>query len=189
MRELFDEQLPVNSFVVSTFNSSEPLKLFNCPACGAGARREEARYCATCGREFSETNDYLPADSLRASYHEQSRERHESFLMRATNNHPEARAHQSLMATRVARSERNLNGAAQLSLAFATYAVVPYLGILFCPGAIIVGFVGLARVHRSPQINGRRASLAGIVIGLLVLCVQLFLWWILYEVPKWARGF
>jgi hypothetical protein len=84
-------------------------------------------------------------------------------------------------------------GAASLAFAFVTYALVPYLGILFCPGALLFGGVGLVRAWRAPQAGGgaaaeARASALSILLGLLVFCVQLLLWWILYKVPEWARG-
>jgi hypothetical protein len=81
------------------------------------------------------------------------------------------------------------SGAASTAFAFVTYALVPYLGILFCPGALLFGGVGLLRAWRTPQ-EGRaavRASALSIALGLLVLCAQLLLWWILYKVPEWAR--
>ena len=83
----------------------------------------------------------------------------------------------------------NRNGASTTALAFATYAVVPYLGILFCPGAILMGCCGLLNSYRAPQRGGRRASYASILLGLLILCVQLLLWWILYRAPEWAKDF
>ena len=68
--------------------------------------------------------------------------------------------------------------------AFATYSLVPYLGILFCPGAVVVGTVG---VFRSPQMSAaRKVCYVSIVAGVVVLLVQLLLWWILYQVPAWA---
>ncbi len=33
--------------------------------------------------------------------------------------------------------------------AFATYSLVPYLGIVFCPGAVLLGTVGVVRSYRS----------------------------------------
>jgi hypothetical protein len=81
------------------------------------------------------------------------------------------------------------SGAAVTAFAFVTYALVPYLGILFCPGAVLFGGVGLLRAWRDPG-GGRaamRASALGIALGLLVFCAQLLLWWILYKVPEWAR--
>lgn len=77
--------------------------------------------------------------------------------------------------------------AAATALAFVTYGLVPYLGILFCPGALVCGGVGLLRAWRSPQPGHARASALGLGLGLLVLCAQLLLWWILYKVPDWSR--
>lgn len=81
------------------------------------------------------------------------------------------------------------NNAAALARAFATYALVPYLGILFCPGAVVMGTIGLAKSYRVAQEGDRVGSYIGIVAGLLILGVQLLLWWVLYKVPEWARGF
>ncbi len=81
----------------------------------------------------------------------------------------------------------NRNGASTTALAFVTYALVPYLGILFCPGALLMGSVGLVRSTRWPEQGGRRASLMAIMLGLLLLALQLFLWWLLYKVPQWTR--
>lgn len=82
---------------------------------------------------------------------------------------------------------QNRNGASTTALAFVTYALVPYLGILFCPGAMLMGSIGLVRSYRAPQQGGRRTSYTSIFLGLLILCVQIFLWWILYKVPQWAK--
>ena len=76
--------------------------------------------------------------------------------------------------------------------AFATYSLVPYLGILFCPGAVLLGTVGVVRSYRSNQAGSesyRGVCYASTIIGVVVLTVQLLLWWILYQAPKWAQGF
>ena len=80
-------------------------------------------------------------------------------------------------------------GAASTAFAFVTYALVPYLGILFCPGALLFGGVGLLRAWRAPRgvHASARASALSIALGLLVLCAQLLLWWLLYKVPEWSR--
>ena len=71
--------------------------------------------------------------------------------------------------------------------AFATYSLVPYLGILFCPGAVVVGTVGVFRSYSSPQMSAiRKNCYLSTVIGVVVLIAQLLLWWILYQVPAWA---
>ena len=83
------------------------------------------------------------------------------------------------------------NGLAATARAFATYSLVPYLGILFCPGAVVVGTVGVVRSyssrHRSAQMAAvRTACYLSTAIGVVVLIGQLLLWWILYQVPAWA---
>jgi len=83
---------------------------------------------------------------------------------------------------------RSMGGITAKARAFATYALVPYLGILFCPGALLLGFAGLLRARRTPHASGaRRSSALVFALGLLILCVQLLLWWILYKVPEWSR--
>ena len=80
------------------------------------------------------------------------------------------------------------SGAEATAFAFVTYALVPYLGILFCPGALLFGGVGLVRAWRAPGAGrSARASALGLALGLLVLCAQLVLWWLLYKVPEWTR--
>ena len=74
--------------------------------------------------------------------------------------------------------------------AFATYSLVPYLGIVFCPGAVVLGTVGIFKSYRSQQLDhesDRGVCYASTVVGLVVLAVQLMLWWILYQVPMWAN--
>jgi hypothetical protein len=83
----------------------------------------------------------------------------------------------------------NNNGASTTGLAFVTYALVPYLGILFCPGAILMGSVGLYNSYRSPERGGRRDSYFSLTFGLLIFSGQILLWWILYKMPDWAGRF
>ena len=80
---------------------------------------------------------------------------------------------------------RNVNGITATARAFVVYALVPYLGILFCPGALLLGFAGLLRSRRAGV--ARRDSALSLALGLLILCAQLVLWWILYKVPEWSR--
>ncbi len=86
-------------------------------------------------------------------------------------------------------SKANKSSVADTARAFATYSLVPYLGILFCPGAVLMGSVGVVRSYRSLHDNERHTCYASLLVGLVVLAVQSFLWWILYKVPEWARGF
>lgn len=75
--------------------------------------------------------------------------------------------------------------------AFATYSLVPYLGILFCPGAVVLGTVGVIRSYRSPDVSqtARRVCYFSTIVGLVVLAIQLLLWWMLYQAPSWANKF
>lgn len=160
-----------------------------CPACGGAARRESARFCATCGRQLDH-DSYFPADSLRSSYHRQR-----------LSAPAAAAGDQSLLrrggggARAVSRPAAKLFGprhtnATAMALAFVTYALVPYLGILFCPGALLMGGVALARARRaSPRRRPGdwRAAFYSFLLALVVFALQIFLWWILYKVPEWAR--
>jgi hypothetical protein len=150
-----------------------------CPECGETARRVEARYCSACGRLLDES--YLPTDALRASYNLQQRRRAAS--------HNEGGVSDKLLKGSMSSifPARNSNGASTTALAFMTYALVPYLGILFCPGALLMGSVGLYNSYRAPERGGRRASYISLLLGLLIFCAQLFLWWILYKIPEWTK--
>lgn len=74
--------------------------------------------------------------------------------------------------------------------AFATFSLVPYLGILFCPAAVVLGAVGIVRSHRSPQVSdSTRSFYVSTIVGLAVLGIQVWFWWILYHVPTWISDF
>lgn len=80
-----------------------------------------------------------------------------------------------------------MNDIAATARAFATYSLVPYLGILFCPGAVVVGTLGVFRSYSSPETRVTRTTCyVSTVVGVIVLIAQLLLWWILYQVPAWA---
>ena len=133
---------------------------------------------------------YVPADSLLASYRfERPRA---SFDVNVAQRRAPRRRANVRVAPKGLRIEvmprRNGNGASTSALACVVYALVPYLGILFCPGALLFGGVGLLRSLRAPHAGGRRESALGISLGLVILCAQLVLWWILYKVPEWSRG-
>lgn len=78
------------------------------------------------------------------------------------------------------------SGISAVAKAFATYAMVPYLGILFCPGAILVGSFGLFRTGNLSSIS-RKNCYISIIAGCVIAVMQLGLWWLLYQIPEWAR--
>jgi hypothetical protein len=162
-----------------------------CPACGAQARRTDARFCATCGRRLADEG-YFPTDALLASYHQQRRRPSlDEAAAKKVDDRSRAVYYERDARTRAARPDmffdKHGNNAAQTAMAFVVYALVPYLGILFCPGALLMGGVGLLRARRAPHAGGHRASLTSIALGLLLFVAHLLLWWILFKVPEWTR--
>lgn len=140
-----------------------------CRACGGGGRRGNARFCATCGKDLGE--DYQPLDALRASYHLQGK-----ALEIKTPSPPEIK---NLF-------ERNDNAASAVAWAFVVYSLVPYVGILFCPGAFLMGGVGILIARRRPY-SGGKTSVYSLMLSLFIFGVQIFLWWLLYIVPELGR--
>jgi hypothetical protein len=68
--------------------------------------------------------------------------------------------------------------------ACVVYSMVPYLGILFVPFAFAASGLGFFASVREPELGGRNLALtcAGLSTGILL--IQMFLWWLLYFVPK-----
>ena len=138
-----------------------------CSACGAEAEREFSKFCRVCGKLLLE--DYQPLDTLRASYHLQGK----SFQFELSDEQ-EA---ENLF-------EENKNSASATASAFVVYSLVPYLGILFCPGAFIMGGIGAFVAHRKPFLGGGRTSLYSIVLSIIIFAIQILLWWLLYLIPE-----
>ncbi|MGH9943046.1 MAG: hypothetical protein ACRD9R_11895 [Pyrinomonadaceae bacterium] len=170
-----------------------------CPACGASARRDSARFCSTCGRRL-EDSAYEPADSLLSSYHRQrlgaphdmTLSENQSIKSERLNAVATPRRRRALAVWLLGpRNESAGGAAAATAAAFIAYGLVPYLGILFCPGALVFAGVALARTHgpagRWQARHAKRAAVRRLLLALVVLGVQLFLWWILYKVPEWAK--
>jgi hypothetical protein len=138
-----------------------------CSACGMESRREDAKFCLTCGKLLRE--DYQPLDTLRASYRMQGK------TFQIANVQPEET---------VNLFERNENAVAHTAWACVVYSFVPYLGILFVPLAFVVAGFGYFVSYRQPNLGGRRLALACVVLSFVVLAVQIFLWWLLYIIPE-----
>ncbi|HVF57550.1 MAG TPA: hypothetical protein VM934_15450 [Pyrinomonadaceae bacterium] len=159
-----------------------------CPACGAAAQRAGARYCGTCGRSL-DAEDYFPTDAVRASYHQQ-RPQASPFVFNAPRTASRDDRQTTLRKRRAkppAPSTPNSNGASTTAMAFVTYSLVPYLGIIFCPGALLMGGIGLVRAYRAPHAGGGRTSVLSITMGVVIFGAQMLLWWILYKVPQWGQ--
>lgn len=139
-----------------------------CSACGAQARRKFAKYCLDCGKSLWE--GYQPLDNLKSSYRLQNKD---------------FQPKQSEKIENLFRQERNM--ALELAWAFLVYSMVPYLGILFTPGAIFMGSVGVINAYRRPDSEDFKSALYNIFLSLLILFIQLSLWWLLYIIPKLGK--
>jgi hypothetical protein len=153
--------------------SNPAVRQLICQACGTAARRRTARFCAVCGKLLF--LEYQPMDALFSSYH----------LQRghfAANTAPpvEKNKTQSLF-------KKDENSAATTAMAFVVYSLVPFLGILFSPGALIMGGVGLFVSYQKPALGGRQTSANSIFLGLVIATIQLLLWWLLYLIPELKR--
>src|SRR5215203_1337465 len=141
-----------------------------CSACGTDARRGNAKFCLVCGKLLRE--DYQPLDRLRASYGLQGKAIEFEWA--------EIEEEKDLF-------EQNKNTVSQTAWACLVYSFVPYLGILFIPFTFLIGGFGYLTALREPELGGRRLALISISISVVVLAVQLFLWWLLYIIPELGR--
>jgi hypothetical protein len=141
-----------------------------CSACGAFARRENARFCLVCGKHLRE--DYEPLDRLRASYNWQKKD----------SNFSKSKKQQNTEITNL--FEQNKNSISQMAWASLVYSFVPYLGILFVPFTFFISGFGFAVAFRQPHLGGRKLALVSFFLSFVVLAVQIFLWWLLYIIPE-----
>lgn len=141
-----------------------------CPACGAQAQRETARFCLVCGKLLRE--DYEPLDQLRASY----------GLQGKTFEFQREKKEETLKLF-----EENKNPVSQVAWACLVYSFVPYLGILFVPLTFLVGAFGVIVARRQPDLGGHRLAAVSFTLSFVVLAMQIFLWWLLYIIPELGR--
>lgn len=148
-----------------------------CPACGAEARRAGAHFCSTCGRALRE-RAYAPADALLASYHLQY-SRPPMLIERWMRGGTE-RAPAALPRT---GAPRLITPGSALVVVILTF--VPFIDILFCPCAVVLGAANLRRAHlvRAAR-GGTRVAVFSIACGVLAFGAQSFLWWVLYLLTK-----
>ncbi len=145
-----------------------------CSACGTAATRDFAKFCRVCGKFLIE--EYQPLDSLRASYRLQGK----TFQI--------ARTKKSEPLKTDALFTENRNSASATAAAFVVYSLVPYLGILFCPFALITGGFGVVNAYRKPHLGGGKTSIYSLVLTVIIFAVQILLWWLLYIIPEMGRN-
>jgi hypothetical protein len=140
-----------------------------CPACGGENSRREAKFCADCGKLLAE--DYVPLDTLRASYR----------LQRQTLEIDHG------MEIKTALFGSEISGVTQTAWACVVYSMVPYLGIIFIPVAFAVSGVGFFSARTNVTRNRRLTALC-FGLSFVILLVQIGLWWLLYLIPKISQG-
>ena len=144
--------------------------VIRCVACGTRANRETAKFCQVCGKLMSE--DYQPLDSIRSAH---------GLQRRTLEMQPRDTEEVSLF-------DVDKNTIADAARACLVYALVPYLGILFVPFAFFIGGAGYLAAVRRPQIGGRKVGIVCMALSVVVLSVQIMLWWLLYIIPEIGIG-
>ena len=74
----------------------------------------------------------------------------------------------------------------QTGWAAVVYSAVPYLGVLFIPIAVAVSVVGLLRGRGR---SGKSHNGKFLIVSLLLLGIQLYLWWLLYIARDLPQNF
>jgi hypothetical protein len=74
------------------------------------------------------------------------------------------------------------------AFAFVTFSIVPFMGVLFCPAALLLGvFCMLRRLGQPLRLRSNRPMIA-LALAILVSTVQIGLWWMLVNVSRGGLG-
>jgi hypothetical protein len=68
------------------------------------------------------------------------------------------------------KKRKRRNRVAVVSYYCGVFALIPILGLLLGPLAMLLGFIGLADARTHPDMGGRGHARAGLIIGLIVIC-------------------
>lgn len=72
------------------------------------------------------------------------------------------------------KSEQTPSSAASVAYAFGFIGLVPCLGLIFSPLAVLFGIIGLAQT-RDPKVSGKGRAKSGLWFGLVGIVLNLFL--------------
>jgi hypothetical protein len=136
-----------------------------CPACG-NSTLNAAEVCSVCDKLLSE--GFQPLDAIKSSHR----------MQRKRFNFPEPTG----PGQQLFDSERSL--ASDPAFACMVYSMVPYIGIVFTPLAIVLGLRSYLLSRRRSDSEQERQALFCIGGSILVLGIQIFLWWLLYFIPE-----
>jgi hypothetical protein len=143
---------------------SRPLPI-DCAACGADEGGDDG-VCSVCGKLLSE--GYVPLDMIRSTYRMQGK------VFSDTLSDPE----------NLFEDHRNRNYASDTAWACIVYSIVPYLGIIFIPFAVVTSAVGYYASARRPYHGGRRSAVIYMSLSFVILAIQLILWSLFYFIPE-----
>ena len=73
---------------------------------------------------------------------------------------------------------------ADTAWACTVYSMVPYVGIIFVPFAIVLGVANYFSDRSKSDDRGTRRAIGLIGGSVAILAVQVFLWWLLYVIPE-----
>jgi hypothetical protein len=85
--------------------------------------------------------------------------------------------------------EENNNSMSEIAWAFTVYSIVPYIGILFVPFAVIVGIIAVYFSNKTPQIGGKKLAVNSLLSSFFIFFGQILLWYLLYLIPELSRKF
>lgn len=90
-------------------------------------------------------------------------------------------------ANRRARTSRRNEPTAHAYVLMA-YALMPYVGIFFCPAAVVCGAVGLRRAGRERHPAAEREAERSIVYAILLFGAHSLLWLVSYGLTEWLSA-
>jgi hypothetical protein len=85
--------------------------------------------------------------------------------------------------------EENNNSMSEIAWAFTVYSIVPYIGILFVPFAVIGGIIAVYFSNKTPQIGGKKLAVNSLLSSFFIFFGQILLWYLLYLIPELSRKF
>lgn len=123
--------------------------------------------CGICGKLLRE--GFQPLDAIRSSHR----------MQRVRLNMPDV-----LPADSMGLFEERRTLVSNTAWACTVYSMVPYIGIVFILPALFTGGFSYFRARRRNLAEEERQAVICIGVSLVVLSIQLVLWWLLYLIPE-----
>ena len=136
----------------------------SCSACGE-LQILDSPVCSVCGKGLNE--GFQPLDVIRSSYNLQGK----NLGLKDPD------VDQPLFRPRG-------DAVSDTAWACTVYSMVPYLGILFIPVAVVIGGFSFVKAHRAGDERIARTALMSVMVSIALVMIQLVLWWLLYLIPE-----